>query len=278
MSIEKLNIIFDKIQAKVNERNLCLKVCGSYGIFLSSNYLKSNIAGKKLFANQNELIPVFFIDNYIIPRDIDFVSVVKSKSEIESLFAEIGFRKDKRFDTVPGIKRSIFYSDEIKIDVFYDEFDFNHFIDLTMTTSEFSKGLINESIKRIETTGLTIPVTELLLQKLQIVKAGKKDLIDAWWILYGNEISNEINSYDENLISIPLIVYYASNQWGFYKTIYNNLSKLKTLAVEAGNSAKEMEKMNSILKSIESAPKSLSWNARALIGTKLKWYNEVDEI
>jgi hypothetical protein len=29
---------------------------------------------------------------------------------------------------------------------------------------------------------------------------------------------------------------------------------------------------------LESAPKSFAWNARSLIGAKLKWYDDVDEI
>lgn len=283
MNIEDLNNIFNQIHKRVEAKKLCLKVCGSYGIYLSSNFLKTNLIGNKLQLNIQNNIPDYFIRNYITPRDIDFVSVAVNKPEIENLFFELGFLKDKRFDTVPGIKRSIFYNSEIKVDVFYDGFDFNHFIDLTISAIQFLNGSAKSGESRIATRGLTIPVTELLLQKLQIVKPGQKDLVDAWWILFENEISNEDNINSDEKIILPLINFYTSRQWGFYKTVLQNLNSLKVMIdaekVKSDNDSDMVSiKIELITNALQSSPKSFLWNARSVIGSNMKWYNEVDEI
>ncbi len=283
MNIENLNAVFEKILPHVERNELCLKVCGSYGIYLSSSFLKNNLIGDKLSIQHEDEVQDFFCRNYSPPRDIDLVSVVDKKPTIEKLFLELGFTKDKRFDTVPGIKRSIFYSGEIKIDIFYDGFDFNHFIDLTISPANISDNIPKSNNKRIDTAGVTIPPTELLLQKLQIVRPGQKDLIGAWWILNENEITNETNTHSDSRIILPHISFYTSRQWGFYKTVLQNLKNLEVLinTVVANNhsgSDKVTKKIESIIDTLQNSPKSLSWKTRALLGSKVKWYNEVDEI
>jgi hypothetical protein len=283
MKIEDLNSVYSIIHGKVEAESLCLKVCGSYAVYLSSDFLRQNLEGDKLQSDSSN-IPYFFLDNYSVPRDIDFISLISNKTKIEKLFLGLDFKKDQRFDTIPGIKRSIFSNDKLKIDVFYDGFDFNHFIDLTLTKSKYLNGNSGFDMKRIDTLDSIIPLTELLLQKLQIVNPGKKDFVDAFWILYENEITREsIKNSEEKIILLSLINYYASKHWGFYKTITQNLNDLRKLinSLDDGKNISigiVLEKIDSITFSIEKTPKNIFWKTRSILGTNSKWYNEVDEI
>ncbi|MCL4483282.1 MAG: hypothetical protein M1445_11870 [Bacteroidetes bacterium] len=287
MNIETLNSAFEKIKAKVEEEKLCLKVCGSYGIYLSNNYLVKNLIKNKLLSIEDDPVQKFFCDNYKAPRDIDFISTIRNKTVIERLFSELGYAKDNRFESIPGIKRSIFFSDDIKIDVFYDGFDFNHFINLTLRHSEFIKNNnAMSNVERINTNGLTIPLTELLLQKLQIVNLGMNDIASAWWLLKDTKINNELSAHLDDGINLPLLKYYTSKDWGFYITVESNLKHMQSVIQMAiGKVSLKEQTQNDVWKKLDTiriellnTKKTMKWKVRAIIGTSARWYNEVDDI
>ncbi len=74
-----------------------------------------------------------------------------------------------------------------------------------------------------------------------------------------------------------------SKDWGFYYTFTTNMNKLRdslsrydVLSAEDRNDI--TSKIGKILEHVESKPKSLGWKMRARSGTKVKWYNDVEEI
>jgi len=262
MNIEELNILFDEINALNVSHDLGLKVCASYAIYLQSDFLIKNVKESKLVSDHNSV----FYSDYHIPRDIDLVARFNKKKIIEDVFVSNHFSINKNLSLVPGIKRSILIKGNIKIDIFYDEFDFNHKIDL------LKKNKITGNL-RIDLLENQIPMAELLLQKLQIVEIGKKDLIAAWWIFKENDICLD---YTDEGINMQLINEYLSKDWGFYYTVKNNIDKLTSLY--KGEKDNTYNRIIEFEKKIDNVPKNIQWKLRKIIGKKIKWYNEVENI
>lgn len=151
------------------------------------------------------------------------------------------------------------------IEVFFDKLQMNHVIPF--------KG-------RLEKGKYTLPPTELLLTKLQIVKLNEKDIKDSIVLFAAFNIVNS----DEG-INGDYIAEIMSNDWGFYYTFTTNLNKVKEYVIVKCDEKAINEKVKRIItdrieklhKKIEDKPKSMNWKMRAKIGTSKKWYNEVEE-
>jgi hypothetical protein len=75
-----------------------------------------------------------------------------------------------------------------------------------------------------------------------------------------------------------------SKDWGFFYTTTMNLDKIrkgldryKDLFTTHDNQNIQ-ERINQLEQMIENAPKSLKWKARAAIGPRVQWYNDVEEV
>ena len=150
------------------------------------------------------------------------------------------------------------------IEVFFDKLRMNHEVIFK---------------NRLELFDYTIPPTELLLTKLQIVRINEKDIKDSVIL----QATFEVTDSDRG-INADYIAKLLSNDWGFYYTFTTNLRKVKEavtnkytnmLNVDIANVV--MERINKLMRRIEEEPKSLNWKMRAKIGTSKKWYNEVEE-
>ena len=150
------------------------------------------------------------------------------------------------------------------IEVFFDKLRMNHEVIFK---------------NRLELFDYTIPPTELLLTKLQIVRINEKDIKDSVIL----QATFEVTDSDRG-INADYIAKLLSNDWGFYYTFTTNLGKVKEavtnkytnmLNVDIANVV--MERINKLMRRIEEEPKSLNWKMRAKIGTSKKWYNEVEE-
>jgi hypothetical protein len=130
--------------------------------------------------------------------------------------------------------------------------------------------------QRLEIDNPTVPLAELLLQKMQIVQISEKDVIDTIVLLREHEIGDG----DTEMVNAAYIAKLLSNDWGFYYTVTTNLQKVKSLVVDfrvLDNQDKQVvtEKIGRTVSLIEAEPKNRSWNARAKVGTKKKWYKDV---
>lgn len=274
-NIREMQRVFEIIYTSAQKQGLVTKACGSFAIFMTIAELNNP-------SMSSEFSGHFFKQNYRPPRDLDIVSTFEQKAAIENLILSLGIKKDDTLETIPGIKRSLFGIDDIKIDVFYDAFDFNHLIDLTLSI-EKPAGVKMKKVRSIDRPGKCITRTEQLLQKMQIVNSSSKDLIDAWWLLSASKVKAKSNGAIE-AINTDVIQYYTSKNWGFFHTFKTNLDRLKGLIEEHNDtSSKDLQggvlsKINLINRAIDEAPKSLTWKLRALAGTNLKWYQDVDDL
>jgi hypothetical protein len=125
----------------------------------------------------------------------------------------------------------------------------------------------------------TIPLAELLLEKLQIVHLNQKDIKDAIVLL----LEHPIGDNDRGNVNGMYIAELLSEDWGFYHTTTENLKRISNAVKDSKPLDLEQQqtvesRVRELMSIIEARPKSSKWKMRARIGTKMKWYNDVEEI
>jgi len=198
--------------------------------------------------------------------DIDFAAYNKQTRQIRELMNSLGYKENMEVFIVSEGDRAIYEKPEaaLHLDVFYEKLDFCHTI--------YWAG-------RLEVDSPTIPLAELLLEKMQIVEINEKDIIDTIMLLLEHPFGDD----DHEVINIKRIAGICGNDWGFWRTVTMNLKKVGLLA--RGYSQLTMEQKSYIgrqigdaMERIEKEPKSLAWRLRARVGDRVKWYKEVDEV
>lgn len=122
----------------------------------------------------------------------------------------------------------------------------------------------------------TLSLADLLLEKMQIVKINMKDLKDTAVLLLEHETGQ-----DDRTIDMGYIATIMGNDWGFYHTFTTNLKKVRDVlpqfnSLDEGERNLTNHRIQKILEQLEKSKKSLKWKARAKIGTRMKWYRDVD--
>ncbi len=198
--------------------------------------------------------------------DIDFVTYSKFRPGMINFIKSLGYEPNMRIIAFYGKKRHIYWSDEKgwQIDIFFDELDMCHRVDFR---------------NRLELDDPTITLTDILLEKMQIVEINPKDIKDTIIMM----LEHNVGDNEEETINMNYIAKLLSNEWGYFYTVTTNLKKVKGFLGEYESLTDEnrrvlTEKIDKLLKSIEDEPKSLKWKVRAKIGTKRKWYKEVEEV
>jgi len=195
-------------------------------------------------------------------HDIDLIGYGKQKNKIISFMEEQGFKRRPLTLTAAYSYREIFYKDNFVVDIFFDKLQMNHTIDFK---------------DRLEKDFPTIPLAEIFLQKTQIVQLTENDIKDLWVLLLEHDLGNS----DNDMINVDRIAKILSEDWGFYYTVTTNLEKIKEIiphyiSMSENERVKVYYRIEKLRETIDSYPKSLSWRLRAKIGTKKKWYKEVE--
>ncbi len=196
--------------------------------------------------------------------DIDFAACGKQRNRMLPFFVSQGYAVEKRALILSGGERHIYFSHRIPmVDVFFDRLNYNHPVDF--------RG-------RLELHPYCVSLTDLLLQKLQIVQINDKDLKDAVVLLLAAEVGEE----DQEVINARYVARLLSDDWGFCHTASENLKKVclaaeSLAALSAKQQATVRQRAQALLQIIEAAPKSKRWQQRARVGTSKRWYNEVSD-
>ncbi len=199
------------------------------------------------------------------PTDIDFASYSKFKSKLTTFLQSLGYMTDTRMMSFPSYaegKRYIYHG-KTQVDVFFDELRMCHTIDWS---------------RRLEVDNPTIPLADIVLEKLQIVEINPKDIKDLILLF----LEHDVGDTDKETINGKYIAELFSKDWGFYHTSTTNLNKTKALMGEyiklSEDEARTVrERVDRLLLTIENQPKSMGWKMRSRVGTKQKWYTEVSE-
>ena len=198
--------------------------------------------------------------------DLDFMTLSKHVRHIPDLFASLGFEENERVNALYGLRRQI-YTDPKNgrhVDVFVDKLTFCHQIDLT---------------RRLELDQVTLSLADLLLEKMQIVKIGEKDVKDTVILLREHELGDK----DNGGINMSYIAKLLADDWGFYYTVTTNLKRTReyvnVFAILSQEDRKHVEsRIDTLLDRIEREGKSFKWKMRARAGTKVQWYDEAEDV
>lgn len=198
--------------------------------------------------------------------DIDFAAYGKQAKQINALMTSMGYSENREIYIATEGERAIYDKPQagLHVDIFYEKLDFCHTI--------YWKD-------RLEVDFPTIPLAELLLEKMQIVRINEKDVIDTIMLLLEHSPGDD----DNETINVKLIARLCANDWGLWRTTTMNLDKVRVLAqgypqLNDEQKSKVSEQVSSILKRLEDEPKTLAWKMRNQVGDHVKWYKDVDEV
>lgn len=201
-------------------------------------------------------------------HDMDFVTYGRFRPLTRKLMTELGYVPyiSLMMTGATGRNRQIFNDAQGNkaIDIFLDKLQMCH-------TIEFEG--------RLETDSPTIPLAELLLQKMQIVELNEKDIQDTIVLL----LEHPLDSHDNETINTTHLTRVLTDDWGFYHTVTTNLRRVKDALPRYGalndqDRQKVIERIDELLARIENEPKTLGWKLRAKVGTSKKWYTVVEEV
>ena len=202
--------------------------------------------------------------------DIDFAAYSKEGEKLEKFLAKDHFQSERQVASLtPGLfaGRHIYENPEtgLHVDIFEDELNMCHIVNFR---------------NRLNLDSPTITLADLSLEKFQIVTLNEKDIRDMLMLF----ASHPVGDIEHETINGKYIASILSKDWGFYYTTTTNLAKIrkgleryKDLFTTQDNQNIN-ERITVLEKMIEAAPKSLTWKARAAIGTRVQWYNDVEEV
>ena len=213
--------------------------------------------------------------------DLDFATTSRDRVGFYELLAKQGYTPDKRHNALFGQKQAYFMDvpHQRPVDVLVDELVMCHRL-------EFGG--------RLKASRPTLPLAELLLTKLQIVKINRKDVLDALILLAEHPLGPDDGAPDamsgQNAINVPRITSITSSDWGWWRTVTGNLDTLEAyISTEMRHEDLDVGQGRAVLfqpgaqvvalrKAIEDAPKTTRWKMRARVGDRVKWYDEPEEM
>lgn len=213
--------------------------------------------------------------------DLDFATRSRDRGAFYELLATEGYTPDKRHNALFGGKQAYFVDEPRRrpVDVLVDNLEMCH---------RFEFG------SRLAASTPTLPLAELLLSKLQVVKINRKDVLDALVLLAEHPLGADDGAADsrhgQGVINLPRILSFTSNDWGWWRTVTGNLATLdQYLAVELTPEDLDLNNGRAILfdpadqvsalrGAIHDAPKSTMWRLRAKVGERTSWFQEPEEM
>jgi hypothetical protein len=197
--------------------------------------------------------------------DLDFaVRRADGPAFTRSLVAA-GYEPNERFNAVHGAKRLLFYDPQNarQIDAFVGVFRMCHTLDLG---------------SRLSAPGPSLAPVDLLLTKLQIVALNEKDVVDTVLLLSDHPVSSGPEAID------PLeLVRIVGHDWGWYTTVSDNLARVADHVEHTGTIDHMIqrtvgERVADLRRTLELAPKTIGWRARATLGRRVPWHETPEEV
>lgn len=238
----------DRLVEAASAAGIALRVLGSIGVALhcqDSRHLLSSF--ERTYA------------------DLDFAAYRGAGRTLSALLARLGYVDDRAVYIASEGARSIFDDPRagIHLDVFYDRLEFCHVIPLT---------------GRLDADRPTIPLAELLVSKLQIIRINEKDVVDIILLL----LDHALGRGDADTIDVDRIARLAGAEWGLWRTMSLNIEKVVALAgqypqLDASQRTHVVATAAALKARIDRDPKPVAWRMRARVGDRRQWWTEVDE-
>lgn len=247
----------DTVSALVSEMNRLIAAAGANQIHLRA------FGGLAIYEH-SRTDPRFFRRD---SPDVDFMVPKREWHKLESFFQRMGYSPHKQFNLLNATHRQIYYDTLTghRIDILVGDFEMCHKLPMN---------------GRLKLHPVTIPLAELFLSKAQIVQLNRKDVFDLISLLLNNDLGDE----QEGKIGLDRIAWLCAHSWGLHRTTSNNLKRVEDLLLseDLGLTREERERVlgriRKIMSVLESIPKSVAWKMRNILGTRVRWYAEVEEV
>ncbi len=198
--------------------------------------------------------------------DVDLIGYSKTPlDKMDAVFKDLGYEPIRSLGWHSATRDIYVNKEKLFVDIFRDVLPFCHPISF---------------LGRLELDFPTIPLVDLLLEKVQIVEINAKDLFDIIILLLEHNLAD---TNQPDCIDLSRVTGLWSNDWGFYYTGTTNLKKaltylneMKVLDDEQKNVVKG--KIDQLLERVEAQPKTLAWKLRSKVGTKVRWYEVVESV
>jgi hypothetical protein len=198
-------------------------------------------------------VPPFYREN----KDIDLAGKREDTKKIMNILETLGYKPREIFNKLSMGQRLIYYDlvNRRRVDIFLDEFVMCHKLDLR-------RSLLPGTY--------TLPVTELVMTKLQVVEMTEKEHLDLIAGFHDFDVTDGGGQIDGRRIAQA-----CSRDWGLYKTFSKSLAAIRERAQNLNGEDKGLviARLDGLNKMIDNEPKSLSWRVRARIGEKARWYD-----
>ncbi len=190
--------------------------------------------------------------------DLDAVVPSQQRNQVDQVAAEIGLEGDRAFNAQRGNERRCYHrADGLKLDVFVETFSMCHDVPL--------------GANRLSLHDSTVPLAELLLTKAQIVELTDKDASDLFVLFHDYDLSSDDTGINE--VRIGEI---CGQDWGLWRTVTGTLKQLEDAVAHINATAQERslvtDRIERLLESMDTAPKSRKWKMRNRIGDRVQWY------
>jgi hypothetical protein len=194
--------------------------------------------------------------------DLDIVVNRAGRRHLSSVLDSLDFTGATRFNAMNGHARQLYTSnDGVDLDVFIDEFKMCHHMDLK---------------DRLLVDSMTLPLADLMLTKLQVAELTEKDVRDCTALVLDHALTD-----DDSGISVTRICAITGGDWGWWRTVTENLGKVRDhadrLGLTSDAAAAVSSRTGALEARIDEAPKTLRWRARARLGDRMPWRDEPGE-
>jgi hypothetical protein len=203
-------------------------------------------------------------------QDIDFGCLSKGRKDVMAYLEGAGCVPDRRFNSLNGDRQMYFNAPSGRpVDVMVDQLTMCHVLDFR---------------PRFGALPLTLDVADLLLTKLQIVELNEKDardivhLLAAFSVVGGQPMEGAVG------IDAARFAKVVGADWGWWRTVTNNLAKLPALITDKPDllpaSAKHdpLTTANELVELSNSTSKSMQWKMRSKVGERMRWYELPEEV
>jgi hypothetical protein len=198
-------------------------------------------------------------------RDIDLIVGRGTRAGVDALMLTGGYRADPEFNALNGHRRLLYYDDGHgrQVDVFVGGFSMCHTIPLG---------------DRLFAEPRTLPLSELLLTKLQVVELNEKDQSDILSVLYHHDVGDR----DGDMINGSRVGEICAKDWGLFRTVELNIERsteaLRQRELGEQASGRLASQLGKLSEWIQTAPKSAKWKMRARVGDRVRWYEQPEEV
>lgn len=193
-------------------------------------------------------------------KDIDLIGKHENHKEVVKIMETLGYKPREMFNRLSMGKRLIYYdlSNRRRVDIFFDELEMCHRFNFR---DSLEPGMI------------TLPITDLVMTKLQVMEKTEKEYRDLLAAFTDFEVTEGPEGIDGSKIASM-----CAADWGLYTTFTKSLSALKQWAGELAGDDKDVivTRIGALQDTLDRKPKTLAWRMRSRIGEKARWY-EVPE-